>query len=79
MDLPPTADLKFETALAELETLVGQMESGKLELEASIAAYQRGIALLKHCQHQLDAAEDQIRILENGEARMVDRNTLEQP
>ena len=69
MDQPPIADMKFETALAELETLVHSMEDGKLELEASIAAYQRGMALMKHCQQQLADAEQQVRILEEGELK----------
>lgn len=77
MDPTPIVDMKFETALNELETLVSHMEDGKLELEASIAAYRRGMALMKHCQAQLADAEQQIRILENGELRDVDRNTLE--
>lgn len=75
----PIADLKFETALAELETIVQSMEGGKLELEDSIAAYRRGMALMQHCQAQLTDAEEQIRILENGEFKDVDRNTLETP
>ena len=69
MDQSPIADMKFETALAELEAIVQGMEGGGLELEASIAAYRRGMALLKHCQQQLVDAEGQIRILENGESR----------
>lgn len=69
MDHPPIADMKFETALDELEAIVQSMESGKLELEASIAAYRRGMALMKHCQQQLTAAEEQVRILENGELK----------
>ncbi|WP_374340344.1 exodeoxyribonuclease VII small subunit [Azonexus sp.] len=77
MDQTPIADMKFETALAELEAIVASMEGGKLELEASIAAYQRGMELMKHCQAQLASAEAQIRVLENGEFKSVDRNTLE--
>jgi exodeoxyribonuclease VII small subunit len=77
MDPTPIADLKFETALAELEDIVASMEGGKLELEASIAAYKRGMALMKHCQSQLTDAEAQIRVLENGQFKDVDRNTLE--
>lgn len=69
MDQSPIADMKFETALAELEVIVQGMEGGKLELEESIAAYRRGMAILKHCQQQLTDAEQQIRILENGETR----------
>jgi exodeoxyribonuclease VII small subunit len=69
--------MEFEAALAELENLVHSMEDGKLELEASIAAYRRGMALMKHCQAQLAEAEQQIRVLENGQFRVVDRNSLE--
>jgi exodeoxyribonuclease VII small subunit len=77
MDPTPIADLKFETALAELEDIVASMEGGKLELEASIAAYKRGMELMQHCQNQLTDAEAQIRVLENGQFKDVDRNTLE--
>ncbi len=77
MDQIPIADLKFETALAELEAIVASMEGGQFELEASIAAYRRGMELMKHCQAQLADAENQIRIIENGELREVDRTTLE--
>jgi len=77
MDQTPIADMKFETALAELEAIVSSMEGGKLELEASIAAYQRGMALMQHCEKQLANAEEQIRILENGQIREVDRSSLE--
>jgi exodeoxyribonuclease VII small subunit len=77
MDPTPIADLKFETALAELEDIVASMEGGKLELEASIAAYKRGMELMQHCQAQLADAEQQIRVLENGQFKDVDRNTLE--
>ncbi len=77
MDPTPIADMKFETALAELETIVSRMEGGQLELEASIVAYKRGMTLMQHCQAQLADAEAQIRVLENGQFREVDRNTLE--
>lgn len=77
MDQTPIADMKFETALAELEAIVSSMEGGKLELEASITAYKRGTELMKHCQAQLANAEEQIRVLENGQFKNVDRNTLE--
>ncbi|HSG23765.1 MAG TPA: exodeoxyribonuclease VII small subunit [Azonexus sp.] len=77
MDQSPIDDMKFETALAELENIVSSMEGGKLELEASIAAYRRGMELMKHCQAHLAHAEEQIRILENGQFKDVDRSTLE--
>jgi exodeoxyribonuclease VII small subunit len=77
MDQSPIDDMKFETALADLENIVSSMEGGKLELEASIAAYRRGMELMKHCQAQLADAEAQIQILENDQLKDVDRNTLE--
>lgn len=79
MDQSPIADMKFEAALAELENIVSSMESGKLELEASITAYRRGMELMQHCQSQLAVAEDQIRQLENGEFKNVDRALKELP
>lgn len=70
-EAPPAlpADLKFEAALAELEDLVQTMEGGKLELEDSITAYRRGMALLQHCQGQLTAAEQKIQIMEAGQLK----------
>lgn len=79
MDNSPIADMKFETALGELENIVSSMEGGKLELEASIAAYRRGMTLMKHCQAQLAEAEEQIRVLENGEFKDVDRSPQDTP
>lgn len=53
----------FESAIAELEKLVGQMEQDKLPLEQSINAYKRGAELLQICQKSLSDAEQQVRIL----------------
>ena len=66
---PAIADMKFESALAELEQLVRNMEDGRLPLEESIAAYRRGSDLLGHCQHLLRDAETKIQVLENGVLR----------
>jgi exodeoxyribonuclease VII small subunit len=43
------------------------MEEGEMPLEASLAAYQRGVTLLKFCQDKLVAAEQTIKVLENGQ------------
>ena len=61
-----TADLpaSFEDAMAELQRLVGQMEAGELPLEASVAAYSRGSALVKYCAAQLEKVDSQVKILE---------------
>jgi exodeoxyribonuclease VII small subunit len=53
----------FEQAFAELESIVAQMESGQMPLEASLAAYQRGNLLLQFCQKSLAEVEQQVQIL----------------
>lgn len=53
----------FEHAFADLEKIVAQMESGQMSLEASLAAYQRGNALLQYCQKSLAEVEQQVQIL----------------
>ncbi|HQY06778.1 MAG TPA: exodeoxyribonuclease VII small subunit [Lacunisphaera sp.] len=61
---PNTEDIAFERALEELEALVARMEDGKLPLEESLAAYQRGAELLRHCEGKLSAAQARISVLE---------------
>lgn len=56
----------FETALAQLEALVAQMEGGSLPLDQSLAAYERGVELAKVCQQRLDAAEQQVKVLQDN-------------
>ncbi|MDO8693067.1 MAG: exodeoxyribonuclease VII small subunit [Sheuella sp.] len=73
----PTLPQDFETALAELESLVASMESGSLALEQSLTAYRRGAALTRICQQRLSQAEQQIKVLEAGMLRPLDTNTLE--
>jgi len=62
----------FETALAELETLVAAMEDGTLPLAQSLAAYQRGVALTRLCQERLAQAEQQVKVLEGDLLRPLD-------
>ncbi|MBK9219848.1 MAG: exodeoxyribonuclease VII small subunit [Uliginosibacterium sp.] len=61
-----TAPASFETAVSELEAIVATMERDDLPLEDALAAYQRGIGLLRHCQSTLSAAEQRVRVLEQG-------------
>jgi exodeoxyribonuclease VII small subunit len=53
-------DLSFETALHELETIVAKLEQGEVELDASIALYERGQALKTHCEAKLKDAEGRL-------------------
>ncbi len=53
----------FEDALAELENLVIDMESGEQSLEESLAQFERGVSLARHCQTSLKAAEQKVQVL----------------
>lgn len=55
--------LPFETALAELEILVGQLEQGELTLEDSLQRFERGVALVRSCQNALREAEQTVEQL----------------
>ncbi len=50
----------FEKAVAELESIVARLERGDVALDESIAIYERGEALKKHCEKLLTAAENRI-------------------
>jgi exodeoxyribonuclease VII small subunit len=56
--------LRYEEAVAELEGLIAKMESGKLSLEDTLKAYQRGAELLKHCQQVLEQVEQQVKVFQ---------------
>ena len=69
--MKPVAEMSFEEALRELESVVGQLESGNVELDKSIALYERGALLKAHCEAQLAQAQariDQITRAEGGQA-----------
>ena len=58
--VPPSVDLQalsFEQALAELEKIVAELESGQAPLERSIEMYERGSLLKAHCEARLKAAQ----------------------
>jgi exodeoxyribonuclease VII small subunit len=57
---PDIPALPFEKALAELEDIVKQLEGGRVPLEDSIAIYERGEALKRHCDSLLKRAEARI-------------------
>ena len=66
--IPPAhpAPASYEAALKELEALVADMEAGQLPLAQLLIGYQRGAELLTYCRAQLDAVEQQIKVLDNG-------------
>jgi exodeoxyribonuclease VII small subunit len=60
----PSGELSFEKALAELEKIVERMEAGDLSLEQALAAHKRGLELARACQQRLEAAQQQVKVLE---------------
>lgn len=63
---PPKEPASYEQALAELDRLVQQMESGQLPLDQLLAGYRRGAELLAFCRTRLQAVEDQVKLLDDG-------------
>jgi len=66
------APASFEQALSELEQLVAHMEEGELSLEAALRAFERGIALTRHCQSALDQAEQTVEILSGQSVKVFE-------
>jgi exodeoxyribonuclease VII small subunit len=63
----PSIDaLSFEAALRELESIVGRLEQGEVDLEDSIALYERGQGLKAHCERKLKAAESRLEKVVQG-------------
>jgi exodeoxyribonuclease VII small subunit len=53
----------FEQSLQKLETLVKSLESGTLQLDAALSAFQEGVGLVKQCQVLLSQADQKVDIL----------------
>ena len=77
-DADELAEVSFETALEELESLVEKMETGELSLEDSLAAFERGVKLTRHCQSSLKAAELKVKVLtESGDLEDLNIDNLD--
>ena len=61
--------ITYEQALAELETLVQAMEGSQLPLDQLLVSYRRGAELLQMCRTRLQAVEDQVKLLEDGQLK----------
>ena len=59
----------YEAALSELERLVSAMETGQLPLDRLLDTYRRGAALLNFCRTRLEAVEQQVKVLEDGQLK----------
>lgn len=59
----PIEELTFRQAMAELDGIVAKLESNTMELEDSLAAYERGVALLRALRGRLDDAQQKVDVL----------------
>ena len=57
----------YEAALQELEQLIAQIESGQLPLEQMLSGYHRAAQLLGFCRSQLEAVQEQVKVLDEGQ------------
>ena len=64
----PASDLDFEAALARLDEIARALEDSRLGLNESLATYEEGVKLLRHCQHLLTSAERRIEIITGVDA-----------
>ncbi|HEV7734126.1 MAG TPA: exodeoxyribonuclease VII small subunit [Candidatus Binatia bacterium] len=63
MTRTPDDTPRFEEALAELETMVRRLEQGELPLEDSLAAFERGMSLVKLLGRRLEEIEQRVEVL----------------
>ena len=64
--IKPVDKMTFEEALAELDGIVRQLGARDVELEKSIAIYERGAALKAHCESRLKSAELKVEQIVQG-------------
>ena len=65
----PSLPASYEEALGELDRLVLAMEAGQLPLDRLLENYKRGADLLAFCRARLDAVEQQVKVLEDGQVK----------
>ena len=66
---PTAVPASYEEAVTELDALVATMEAGQLPLERMLESYRRGAELLGFCRSRLEAVEQQVKILEDGQLK----------
>ena len=65
----PATSASYEDALGELDRLVQAMETGQLPLDRLLESYKRGAELLNFCRARLEAVEQQVKVLEDGQLK----------
>jgi len=68
----------FKEAVEELEKITDSLESGELELEQSLALFERGVELIKLCQDKLDSAQAKVELLVDSLEGEIESVSLEE-
>ena len=68
---------KFESALEDLEQVVERLESGELSLEDSLAAFEKGVGLVKFCNQKLNEVEKKVELLVKDKEGKLQLKALE--
>jgi len=68
------AELPYEQAITELESIVGLLESGELTLEDSMKMFEKGVGLVRYCNKKLDEIEKRITIIMEENNKVVERD-----
>lgn len=74
MEQKETSELDYESALAQLEEITGQLESEQLPLEKMLELYTRGQELANRCNQLLDEAELKVKTLNPGKVNQNETN-----
>lgn len=81
MEQEDLKDISFEDALTRLETIVRELEGGRIKLDDAVNAYEQAVKLKKFCEQRLKAAELKIEKLEentNGEKETTPLDKIEE-
>ncbi len=70
----PKKEKPFEEAMARLEEIVHQLDSGEAELDKSLELFEEGVGLVKYCSEKLDKAEQKVKILVSGGDEMTEQD-----
>jgi exodeoxyribonuclease VII small subunit len=71
------AEINFETAISELESIINKFETGEVDLEKSIELYSRGMELKNHCEKKLSEAKLRVEKISIGKDGKISTNEFD--
>ena len=70
------SNIKFETALAELESVIARLEDSTTPLDEALKLYEKGISLVRICNERLESAEQKIKILQSKDGQITETDFI---